>query len=62
MKEPEPLMTRKQLAAFLGVSERTTHKMGVPTLRLSYGVTRFDPDQIRTWVANRQVGIKGTAA
>lgn len=59
----EPLWTVRQLAAFLQVSTVSIYKLlaevpgserALPAIKLPTGVWRFEPDAIRSWLADHR--------
>jgi hypothetical protein len=44
----EPLWTRTEVAAYLGLSERSVERLDVPRVRLGAAV-RWDPETVKRW-------------
>jgi len=51
---PESLWTKRELAAYLGVTVRAVERMPIPRVALpgrgKKPIVRYDPAQVRAWV------------
>jgi hypothetical protein len=64
MQSDKKLLTGRDVRRIYSISRSTLmrwHKLGMPTLRFSYGLIRYDPDAVEQWTQEFSRRVKGVS-
>ena len=52
--QPEPLLTRKEVAGWLRVGERQVQRLGIPGVKMGHRTVMYQRGDVEAWIASHR--------